>query len=294
MTPYFVSLHPGITLDENVSLFEDLTNGRVRILLAEALGVLLPNYITPSRYAQITEVARAWFPRLEARFQCRGKTKQIRLFQELGVRHPESILFDNPRQMVEHFTDHGSPWGFPLVMKGDLGGGGVHVFPIYTAADVLRQACRLPGDQPALLQRWVDHRGKDLRVVVYGDLAVSYFRVGDGRFYNNVCRGGYIDYDLWPERQQQGIAAVEAMCRRAGIDIAGFDLMFPDQGEPVFVEINHHFGRKGLGGTRGHQRYFLQAVERWRGRCLRLDQSLSSRQSFHMASRVPACRPISQ
>jgi ribosomal protein S6--L-glutamate ligase len=267
-TPYFVSLHPGIALDENVSLFEDLSDERVRRLLAAALGVLLPNYITPTRYTRVTQLARAWFPRLEARFGCRGKTRQIQLFRELGVRHPESVLFQNPREMADYFGEHGSPWGFPLVVKGDLGGGGVSVFPVYAAADFLRQVRRLPDDQPALLQRWVDHRGKDLRVVVYGDLAVSYFRVGDGRFYNNVCRGGYIDYDLWPDRQQQGISAVEAVCRRAGIDIAGFDLMFPDYGAPVFVEINHHFGRKGLGGTPGHQRYFLQAVERWRRRCL--------------------------
>ena len=51
------------------------------------------------------------------------------------------------------------------------------------------------------------------------------------------------------------------MCRRMGIDVAGFDLMFPDQGAPVFVEINHHFGHKGLGGPAGATRnYFLQAV----------------------------------
>jgi ribosomal protein S6--L-glutamate ligase len=267
--PYFVSLHPGIVLDENLSLFSDLSDDRVRPLLAHAAGVLLPNYITPTRYAQVTQVAGAWFPRLDTRFQYRGKTKQIELFRALGVRHPDSVLFNNPQHLLDFFAEHGSPWGFPVVIKGDLGGGGVQVFPVYAAAELAGRASRLPDDQPALLQRWVYHGGQDLRVVVYGDLAVSYFRVGDGGFYNNVCRGGHIDYALWPERQQQGIAAVKAVCRRVGIDLAGFDLMFPDRGEPVFVEINHHFGRKGLGGTPGHQRYFLQAVERWRRHCLR-------------------------
>lgn len=267
-SPYFVSFHPSIALDENRSLFSDLGDPEMQGLLAGAAGVLFPTYITPQRYDQITRLARAWFPRLEVRFRHLGKTKQILLFRELGVRHPESLLFNDPGELGEYVTAHGSPWGFPVVMKTDLGGGGTGVFPVYAAADVTRQARRLPRDQPALLQRWVNHRGKDLRVVVYGDLAVSYFRIGAGGFYNNVCRGGRIDHDLGPEQQQQGIAAVQAVCRRIGLDVAGFDLMFPDHGEPVFVEINHHFGRKGLGGTAGHQRYFLKAVWHWRQRLL--------------------------
>jgi ribosomal protein S6--L-glutamate ligase len=267
-TSYFVSFHRRIPLDENLSLFEDLSDYWVRHVIANAVGVLLPTYVTPQRYFQITSLACSWFPRLDVRFRCLGKTRQIELFRRFGVRHPESMLFANPRELVVRCADHGCPWGFPLVIKGDLGGGGVGVFPVYAAADIGRQAARLPADQPALLQRWVDHQGKDLRVVVYGDLAVSYFRVGDGGFYNNVCRGGRIDHDLWPDRQRQGVEAVLAMCRRVGIDIAGFDLMFPDHSDPVFVEINHHFGHKGLGGTAGHQNNFLQAVERWRQRLL--------------------------
>ena len=129
-------------------------------------------------------------PQARVRFNYPGKAKQILLFRELGVRHPESLLFQDPLELMEVFSRCGSPWGYPLVLKGDLGGGGSNVYPIYQASDVACYAPRLAQNQPALLQRWVDHRGKDLRVVVYGDLAVSYFRVGDGGFYNNVCRGG--------------------------------------------------------------------------------------------------------
>jgi hypothetical protein len=28
--------------------------------------------------------------------------------------------------------------------------------------------------------------------------------------------------------------------------------MFPDDGEPMFIEVNFHFGRKGLGGLKEH------------------------------------------
>jgi hypothetical protein len=34
------------------------------------------------------------------------------------------------------------------------------------------------------------------------------------------------------------------------------------------VEINYHFGRKGLGGTNGHKSHLLRAIQAWRRRCL--------------------------
>jgi ribosomal protein S6--L-glutamate ligase len=261
--PYFVSLHPGVFLDENLSTFVDLQDSAVQHLVRNALGVVLPGYLSPRRYAAITRVAQAWFPRLDVRIHYLGKTRQVLLFRQWNVRHPETLTFTSPQELLQHLSRCGSPWGYPLVMKGDLGGGGVAVFPVHAAADAVRCAAHLPADQPALLQRWVDHGGKDLRVVVYGDAALSYFRVGADGFYNNVCRGGRIDYHLLPDQQAQGVQAVREFCRHAGIDVAGFDLMFPDAGAPVFVEINHHFGRKGIGGTIAHRRHFQQAVDRW-------------------------------
>jgi len=68
--------------------------------------------------------------------------------------------------------------------------------------------------------------------------------------------------------REKGSAVVLRFCDRAGIDVAGFDLMFPDDGELVFVEINYHFGRKGLGGTNGHKSHLLRAIQAWRWKCL--------------------------
>jgi ribosomal protein S6--L-glutamate ligase len=59
------------------------------------------------------------------------------------------------------------------------------------------------------------------------------------------------------------MAAVARFCHLAGINLAGFDLMFPDEGPPVFIEINFNFGRKGLGGTPGFRKLFKEAVELW-------------------------------
>jgi ribosomal protein S6--L-glutamate ligase len=54
-------------------------------------------------------------------------------------------------------------------------------------------------------------------------------------------------------------------------------LMCPGEGSPLFIEINFHFGRKGLGGATGHRLHWRQAVGRWRSRCLSHQQSASWR-----------------
>jgi ribosomal protein S6--L-glutamate ligase len=109
----------------------------------------------------------------------------------------------------------------------------------------------------------VDNQGKDLRVVVVGDLTKSYFRIGNGSFYNNVAQGGRIDHNLMPEEQATGRSMSRSLCHQAGIDVAGLDIMFPPKGSPLFIEINFLFGRKGIGGRPGYDRLFHQAVQSW-------------------------------
>ncbi len=267
-TPYFVSFRPEIPLDVNLPAFTLAEDPAVRALLSGAAGVLLPNYVAPWRYGSLVACCRRWFPRLGAQFDYCGKTRQAVLFSQLRVRHPETRIFQSPEHLRAFVGEQELPWAFPFVLKGDTGGGGSSVFPVRELGDLLRGLTRLPSDKPLLIQRWVDHGGMDLRVVVYGARAISYFRIGDGQFYNNVCRGGRIDYEIHPDLQAKGVSAVQELCRRAAIDVAGFDLMFPDSGDPVFIEINFHFGRKGLGGTKGHRKHIEEAVQEWRKRCL--------------------------
>ena len=268
MKPYFVSFHPGISMEVNLPVFSPLDDPDVQSLLRSAAGVLLPSYVTPRRYRMITRCCRSWFPRLDTRFRSCGKTAQITLFRNQGVRHPETVIFRDAVELQGYVARRDPPGGYPCVLKGDMGGGGSTVFPVRNREDMSRCLDRLPPDQPMLLQKWVNHGGRDLRVVVYGSQTVSYFRVGDGRFYNNVCRGGRLDHEGRPDLQQKGIEAVRAFCHAVAIDVAGFDLMFLDDGPPVFIEINFHFGRKGLGGSSGHRRFWARAVQQWRAACL--------------------------
>ena len=258
---YFVSLHHQIRLDVNLPALAPLDE-RSRDLLCNAAGVLMPKYFSPVRYQQVAALAPNHFPRLGPRYLYRGKASQIRLFRDLALPHPRTVVYDKPAQALRSCLQSGIPFS-PCVLKGDRGGGGSAVFPIHTWSDLSNGLNMLPGDEPVLLQDWVNNQGMDLRVVIIGELTKSYFRVGNGHFYNNVAQGGRIDYELFPEKQRLGREMARSLCQSAGIDVAGLDLMFPPQGSPLFIEINFLFGRKGIGGRTGYERLFDQAVRAW-------------------------------
>jgi ribosomal protein S6--L-glutamate ligase len=261
MADYFVSMNPLVSLDENLPNLAPLDDPAVVTLIRSARGVVMPRAASEGRYRRVAALARDWFPNFEPKFAYVGKTKQTILFRRLGVRHPRTFIYRSPAGL-ETAERSRLPLPYPFVLKGDRGGGGSSVYPVSCLKDLRSALGRLPAEEPLLVQEWVHHGGMDLRVVVVGFQMVSYFRVGRG-FYNNICRGGRVDRSLFPERQEAGMAAVAHFCSLTGIQVAGFDLMFPDAGPPVFVEINFHFGRKGLGGTPGFRRLFGEAVRAW-------------------------------
>jgi ribosomal protein S6--L-glutamate ligase len=262
MTGYFLSMNHLVHLEENLPNLAPVDDPEVARMIRSARGVVMPRGATIKRYRKIAALAPNRFPNLEARYQYPGKTKQAMLFRCLEVRHPKTIVYPSPQRVVDAEAAT-LPLDYPFVLKGDVGGGGSAVFPVTSRNDLLNGLARLPAETPLLLQQWVEHGGMDLRVVVVGAKMASYFRVGGGNFYNNACRGGRIRPEIFPELQYFGLAAVAKFCHLSGINLAGFDLMFPDDGPPVFIEINYNFGRKGLGGTPGFRRLFQEAVGLW-------------------------------
>ena len=119
MVPYFVSFYPQVPMEENLSVFQPLDVPEVQKLLTEAAGVVIPRYILPSRYETIVKLTRHWFPRLRAKHVYEGKIRQIRLFRELNIRHPESLLFEGSAELLSYFNVGGVPWEYPLVLNGD-------------------------------------------------------------------------------------------------------------------------------------------------------------------------------
>lgn len=267
--PYFVSLHHQIRLDENLPALGPL-DADAAALIAGAAGVLMPKYGSPTRYHQVATIARSHFPRLTARYAYRGKARQTDLFRRLAIPHPRTTIYQTPGDAATALKTQPAPIPPPFVLKGDSGGGGSAVFPIRSLDECMERLTRLPPNEPVLMQEWIENNGRDLRVVVMGRQVVSYFRVGGDAFYNNVSKGARIDYELLPEAQEAGRRQASALARRLGIDLAAFDIMFPAcGGEPLVVEINFLFGRKGLGGLKGYERMYRRAVHDWKQDALR-------------------------
>ena len=84
-------------------------------------------------------------------------------------------------------------------MKGNEGGEGSLVFRIESARDLEDKLDRLRGasvrGQGFVLQEFIDHGGRDLRVVILYDQLFAYWRVQPDpfRFRTNQRQGGEID-----------------------------------------------------------------------------------------------------
>ena len=104
-------------------------------------------------------------------------------------------------------------------------------------------------------------------MILYDQL-FAYWRVqpDPSQFRTNQRQGGEIDPGGNLRQKNKAIKAVERFGRRAGINVAGFDILFNrtrDPDTPLFLEINYYFGRRGLGGSLRFYELFEQAADRW-------------------------------
>jgi ribosomal protein S6--L-glutamate ligase len=105
-----------------------------------------------------------------------------------------------------------------------------------------------------------------LRVVVIGKRLFSYWRENPDpeSFGTSAGKGARIDHEADPQCQRLGREAVRAICRRSGINLAGFDLLYhAAEKQPLFLEINHYFGRRGLGGSACFYDILTAEIDRW-------------------------------
>ncbi len=271
-----LSYHPCVVADENricagrMPDTEDLS----RIRAADA--VVLPQGCGRALYEMARQNSAHFFPNYDARFAYPDKISQIRLFKKTGARFPETQTFPRLDAFTGRYPDQsaGLPFDYPLVFKFNWGGEGETVSLILSEtqlADALETArtYERTGQSGFMLQRYIPS-DRSLRVAVIGRKFYSYWRIppDDNGFLSTVAKGATIDSAGEQVLQNRGVEAVKAICRKTGINLAGFDLVFSDEGEaktgePYFLEINYFFGRKGLGGSKAYYRLLNDAVREW-------------------------------
>jgi ribosomal protein S6--L-glutamate ligase len=266
-----LSYHPLFVGDENRLCAGRRPDDADRLAMRRAAAVILPQGAYRSLYEMARESCPHVFPGQDRRFSHPGKTGQARLFAESAVPHPSTRIYTHSGQL----DADGPPCPFPFVLKLDWGGEGRNVFLIdspsaWTTALGLLNTWESTGQTGFVIQELIPTAGRALRIAVIGTRAVAYWRVRpDGGFAANLAHGAIIDRHDAPHLMAAGVDAAMSFCRRQHIDLAGLDFLFnADQAcpEPLFLEVNWVFGRRGLGGSDGFYRLLIPEIHRWLAR----------------------------
>jgi RimK family alpha-L-glutamate ligase len=125
---------------------------------------------------------------------------------------------------------------YPMILKEACGSFGQQVYLAQNAAEAEQIVDRM-GHKDFLMQEFISSSvGRDVRVNVVGDRAVSaMLRYNENDFRSNISNGGSMKpFDLTPRQEQIAVAA----CRAIGLDFAGVDLLFGPDGDPIVCEVN--------------------------------------------------------
>lgn len=270
-----LSYHPCIEADRNLLCAGREPDADDLAAIHTARAVILPQGCRESLYAMAKKNCRHVFPNFDARFAYPGKLGQAQLFRKTGVAYPETELFPTVAAFYERYGDieKYTASGYPFVLKFDRGGEGHQVHLIKTAAEfrrILQTAAdyEKTGSRGFVLQEYIPSRNRSLRVVVIGRTFQSYWRVQNdpGKFGTGVSAGAMIEAQRDPERQQTAVRSIRNFCDMTGINLAGFDMLFssePLRPEPLFIEINYYFGRRGLGGSEKFYEILNAEIRRW-------------------------------
>jgi ribosomal protein S6--L-glutamate ligase len=270
-----VSFHPLFEADKNIICAgrEPTEEDLAAIKAADAV------ILSQGCYQSLYELARSncpnVFPNYDTRFKYPGKTGQIKLFRDIQAPHPASIVYSN----IALFEQHNGKglqklsFKYPFVFKLDWGGEGETVYLVKSAQDLQKILINIAefekaGQSGFLLQEFILSAHKTLRVVVIGQRLISYWRIqqNTAAFHSNLCKGAVIDFDSEPELQQKAVALVKRTAEKAKINLAGFDVIFSSESHgpaPMFLEINHFFGRRGLGGSQAYYQMLRAEIHRW-------------------------------
>jgi len=270
-----VSFHPLFEADKNIICAGRQPNGADLAAIKSADAVILSQGCYQALYEMARKNCLHVFPNYDARFKYPGKINQIKLFRKVKVAHPASEIFSRVATFQQQYCEgHAKQsFSFPVVFKLDWGGEGETVYLIKSAKNLQKTLKKTAeyeksGQAGFILQEYISSNSRTLRVVILGRRVISYWRVQENNdgFYSNLSKGAVIDSEAEPGLQHKAVALVKYLCQKTGINLAGFDVLFSSENgdpDPILLEINYFFGRKGLGGSENYYRILLQEIRNW-------------------------------
>ena len=273
-----VSFHLLFEADKNIICAGREPNGEDLAAIRAADAVILSQGCYRALYEMTRENCPHVFPNYDARFKYPGKINQIRLFRKFKISYPASEIFSDVVLFQQKYgkTPAKLSFDFPVVFKLDWGGEGETVYLIKSAWELLEILQKIAGYETSgqagfILQEYIPSNRRTLRVVILGRRVISYWRIQESNdiFYANLSKGAVIDSEAQPELQRKGVVLIKNLCQKTGINLAGFDVIFTSEDgdpDPMLLEINYFFGRKGLGGSENYYRMLLAEIQNWLAR----------------------------
>ncbi len=270
-----LSFHPCFEADHNIICAgrEPCQDDLNAIKSADA--VILSQGCGKKLYFMARENCRNVFPDFDAKFKYPNKTGQTILFNKINVAHPDTEIYNAVSRFYDKYgTSPGVlPFSFPFVFKFDWGGEGDNVFLIKSfkdLTDILLKAEKYEstGQKGFLIQEYISCGNKSLRAVIINSRIITYWRVRKDSepFFASTSKDSTIDHHMEPQLQKAAALSLKKFCKKTEINLAGFDFLFSDNKknkEPIFLEINYFFGRKGLGGSKEYYKILLTEIQKW-------------------------------
>ncbi len=267
-----ISLHPCFEADLNLLLGDKSLSSSQKDLIKKARAVILPQGCKADVYWYCRQYCHHVFPNYDYRFPGEGKVGDALLWKSLRLPHPRTIIYPEVNYFYKLHFEMGNalPFTYPFVVKGDRGGEGNMVFLIKDEGD-LKQTLDLlfsleknQGWHGFILQEFIAHQNKDLRVVVIGTQRFFYWRMKDGSDWrSNLAQGGEIDTNVSSDVKAKVGPYIDTLCQKTGINLAAIDVLCPQGTQPLLLEINYYFGRKALGGSDSFYELLGKEVEKW-------------------------------
>jgi len=263
-----LSFHPCFAADAQIIPGDRELGPKDFTLILKAEAILLPQTCSASLYRACKRSAAALFPNYEWRFRYPGKTGQSRLFERMEWPHPATKRW----RSTEALKKAREQWSrrIPFFVKADKAheGDGVWLVGEIDELDEVLDLLRKWGNSAFVTQEMIPCEGNVLRVVVLGNSVSCYWKrpPRPGPAITTVSRGSRIDKRWRSDLRRRGMKQARRLCERSGINLAAMDFVFPMKDtdpQPLILEINYYFGRRGLGGSLRYYRSLHRAIRNW-------------------------------
>jgi ribosomal protein S6--L-glutamate ligase len=208
------------------------------------------------------------------KFSYPGKLGQTRLFRDFHLPHPKTKLWSSLHELREFIRQGGTlSHPFPFLVKANESHEGEGIF-VVSALDRLETVLEIlaswekTGQSGFISQEMVQTDGNVLRAVVLGDQTITYWKrpTKVGEPVITISRNAKVDRDWRKDLQRKGRFEARRICKKTGINLAAMDFVFsmadPDP-QPLCIDINYYFGRRGLGGSLNYYRLLHRAIQGW-------------------------------